>query len=119
MKKLMRQYAWPIVFLVTLLFWTLVSWLEAPPVTGPYRDKHAVAAIEDSTLDSVRVANASDTTRVLPGSIQSASIKPKLTFYLPLWNNRPMAGPGEIGLDTTGTDTVWIYTQDGWYSLAP
>lgn len=37
------------------------------------------------------------------------------SLTIPLWNNHPANAPvGAIGLDTTGTDTLWIKTQDGW-----
>lgn len=37
------------------------------------------------------------------------------SLSIPLWNNCPANAPiGAIGLDTTGTDTLWLKTQDGW-----
>ena len=37
-----------------------------------------------------------------------------------LWNDKgATATVGVMGLDTNGTDTAWIYTQDGWKSFVP
>lgn len=37
------------------------------------------------------------------------------SLAISLWNNHPAnASNGAIGLDTAGTDTLWIKTEDGW-----
>jgi len=37
------------------------------------------------------------------------------TLILPLWDDKAAtASVGAFGLDTTGTDTLWLRTQAGW-----
>lgn len=51
------------------------------------------------------------------GHLDSIKIKDRLK--IPLWNNHPgAAGIGTLGLDTAGTDTLWILTEAGWLVVA-
>jgi len=88
-------------------------------------DGQQIIATDDAEDDSLQAYIATDTAFIvatgIPISIGEAGLTTiGDTLGLPLWNDAPATATiGACALDTNGTDTAWIYTQDGWKSFVP
>ena len=112
-----------ILVLVSVAFCAIPGGL-ADTVSGAYSfafGNHVVVA-SDYTAAFFSAANPGSL--IVGGDIRASGMNAPIiniadSLILPLWSNHSTDGTvGLMGLDTLGTDTLWIYTQAGWLSIA-